>query len=244
MGPKRIAELTEDPKRKVELAQTPAGAYPFPTRCEIAVRVNADFAFAGECALVLEARTEQRAAGTAPPGKPWGWMSSERIVAGRLIAKMGVGMFSVDDEAKLTKLVGRYSRQLADHFRAIALVENPALSEAAEKFGVLPTGFDPPNTTQAQPESKETAERYHPSGACHPDGLQEDPKVDSEPAPEDDLPRRAIEFVANNAGLRTDAIARAVGVTTALLAPVLRMLVQGKRLKKQGVGRGTRYFVH
>lgn len=216
--------------------------YPFLTRKQIHARIESEPAFMGTCAQILQTRTEQRSAGTAPPGTPWGWMSSERVVAGRLVEKMSVGMLSVDDEAKLAKLVSRYSRQLADHYRTIALVENPALSAAAIKFGVLPTGSDPLETSQAHPEPEEVRSRCHPSEHCQQDGLQDDAEADSEPAPEDDLPRRVTEFVAANAGLRTDAIARAVGATTALLAPTLRMLVQGKRLKKVGVGRGTRYF--
>jgi hypothetical protein len=170
-------------------------------------------------------------------------MSSERVVAGKLVAKMGIGMLSVDEEHKLAKLVGRYSKQLADHHRTLALLENPGLSAAAERFGVGPTGVNPPETSQAQPESKETAEECHPPGDCQPDDLEGDPGVDLDTAPEDDLPRRAMEFIAGNAGLRTDAIARALGVTTAMVGPTLRMLIQGKRLRKQGFGRGTRYFV-
>ena len=52
-----------------------------------------------------------------------------------------------------------------------------------------------------------------------------------------------MEFVQRMQGQRTEAIAGALGTTTAMLAPTLRMLVQGRRLKKQGFGRGTRYFV-
>ena len=52
-----------------------------------------------------------------------------------------------------------------------------------------------------------------------------------------------MEFVERMPGERTEAIADALGVTTALLAPTLRMLVQGRKLRKQGFGRGTRYFV-
>ncbi len=37
-------------------------------------------------------------------------------------------------------------------------------------------------------------------------------------------------------------IAKALEVTTALLAPTLRMLIQGKQIRKQGLGRGTRYY--
>ncbi|MEO7032878.1 MAG: hypothetical protein ABI548_03520 [Polyangiaceae bacterium] len=214
-------------------------AYPFVTRRDIAMRIATEPAFTMECAAVLQTRTEQRAAGLAPPGKPWGWMSSERVTAGKLTAKSKIGMLSSDEETKLAKLVSRYAKQLADHHRALALLENPALSAAAEKFGVGATGVNPPETSQAQPESKETAEKCHSEA----DDLESDREPASEPAPEDDLPRRAMEFIAGNAGLRTDAIARALDVTTAMLAPTLRMLVQARQLKKQGFGRGTRYFV-
>jgi hypothetical protein len=60
---------------------------------------------------------------------------------------------------------------------------------------------------------------------------------------EDDLAPRVMEFVQRMPGQRTDAIAKALDTTTAMLAPTLRMLVQGKRLRKVGVGRGTRYFI-
>jgi hypothetical protein len=220
-----------------------SAAYPFTTRREIAARLESEPAFVAECASVLQARTEQRASGGAPPGKPWGWMSSERVVAGRLTAKSGIGMLSVDDEAKLAKLVSRYSRQLADHFRALAISENPALSVAAEKFGVLPTASDPSDISQGPGNPQERAKRCHQSEERRPDALEDDLEVDSEPIQDDPLPRRAVEFVERSSGERTDAIAKALGVTTAMLAPTLRMLVQGKKLRKQGFGRGTRYFV-
>ena len=73
--------------------------------------------------------------------------------------------------------------------------------------------------------------------------IEDDLEPDSEPAQDDALPRRAMEFVERMPGQRTEAIADALGVTTALLAPTLRMLVQGKQIRKQGFGRGTRYFV-
>ncbi|MEO7037389.1 MAG: hypothetical protein ABI548_25765 [Polyangiaceae bacterium] len=219
------------------------GAYPFTTKKQIQLRIDAEPAFMKECASVMQARTEQRAAGVAPPGKAWGWMSSERVTAGKLTAKSRIGMLSSDEEARLAKLVSRYAKQLADHHRAIALAENPALSVAAEKFGVDSTGSNPPDDVQGQPEAKETAERCHSEPDCPVDDLIGDPEVDSDPTPEEDLPHRVMEFIASNAGLRTDAIARALCTNTAMLAPTLRALVQGKRVRKQGVGRGTRYFV-
>lgn len=246
-----------------------SGAYPFVTRREIQARLKSDPAFVRECASVLQARTEQRAAGTAPAGKPWGWMSSERVVAGRLTAKSNIGMLSQEEESKLTSLVSRYSRQLADHFRALALAENPGLSAAAERFGVLPTASDPSDISRGPRDPQESAERCRPSGERQPDVLEDDldavldgdpeiveaepdmvdddtvtdDDVDSEANPDDELAPRVMEFVGRVPGQRTDAIAKALGVTTAMLAPTLRMLVQAKRLKKQGFGRGTKYFL-
>lgn len=208
--------------------------YPFLTRKQVHARIESEPAFMGTCARILQTRTEQRSAGTAPPGTPWGWMSSERVVAGRLVEKMSVGMLSVDDEAKLAKLVSRYSRQLADHYRTIALVENPELSAAAVKFGVLPTGFDPASVALPHAESEEVAGQYP---------LEEDYQAEERGLDQDDeLAPRVIAHAERSPGQRTDEIAKAMGTTTAMLSPALRMLVHAKKLRKQGIGRGTRYF--
>lgn len=243
-----------------------SSAYPFVTRRELVARLESEPVFMKECAGVLQARTEQRAAGRAPAGKAWGWMSSERVVAGRLTAKSKIGMLSEEEESKLTALASRYSRQLADHFRALALVENPGLSAAAERFGVLPTASGPSDISRGPREGKEVAERGHPPGERRPDAFEDELEADvedvaevidaepdeamvidddagSEPVQEDKLAPRIVEFVERSPGQRTEAIADALGVTTALLAPTLRMLVQGRQLRKQGFGRGTRYFI-
>ena len=244
--------------------------YPFVTRRELQARLQADATFMMECAAVLQARTEQRAAGAAPVGKAWGWMSSERVIAGRLTAVSKIGMLSIDDEAKLAKLVSRYSRQLADHFRSIAIQENPGLSAAAEKFSVLPGGSTPSDISRGPRNPQESPERCHPSAERQPDvsedNLESGPEVaseaaepehdasddddivtddgaDPEPVGSDELAPRVMAYVERSPGQRTDAIAKALDTTTAMLAPTLRMLVQGRQLRKQGFGRGTRYFV-
>jgi len=247
-----------------------ASAYPFVTRRELVARVESEPAFMKECAGVLQARTEQRAAGSAPTGKAWGWMSSERVVAGRLTAKSCIGMLSVDDESRLAKLVARYSRQLADHFRALAIQAHPGLAVAAERFGVGPTASDSSDISRGPGYPQESPERCHPSAEPQPDALEgdleagledvaeivetesdvsadDDTDVDADTDPEpvqgDEPVPRVMELVERVPGQRTDAIAKALGVTTAMLAPTLRMLVQGRQLRKQGFGRGTRYFV-
>jgi hypothetical protein len=176
-------------------------------------------------------------------------------------------MLSEEEEAKLTALVSRYSRQLADHFRAISLQDNPGLWAAAERFGVLPTASDPSDIYRGPRDPHERTERYHPSGERQPDVLEDDldavldgdPEIvetesdvsadddkdvdaDQEPVQGNELVPRVMEFVERMPGQRTDAIAKALGVTTAMLAPTLRMLVQGQQLRKHGFGRGTRYF--
>lgn len=234
MNPERITDVTEEPKRAGEPARTPAVAYPFLTRREIAARIDADSAFAAECALVLESRTQQRAAGAAPVGKPWGWMSSERVIAGRLVVKLRGGSLTEDDRGKLVGFVRRYSRQLADHSRGLALRENPELSAVAAKFGALPADSGPPILVQTQPEPKETAEQCHADDERQPDQV--------ECARDDELPPRIVAHIKLAPGQRTEEIAKSLDVTTAMLAPALRMLVQGRQIKKQGVGRGTRYF--
>ncbi len=191
-------------------------------------------------------------------------MSSERVVAGRLTAKSKIGMLSQAEESKLTSLVARYSRQLADHFRALALAENPGLSAAAERFGVLPTASDPSDISGGTRDPQESPERCHSSGDRQPDVLEDDldavldgdPEIvetesdvsadgdtdvdiDLEPVQGDELVPRVMEFVERVPGQRTDAIAKALGVTTAMLAPTLRMLAQGRQLRKQGFGRGN-----
>jgi hypothetical protein len=203
--------------------------YPFLTRAEIQRRLASDGAFVHECARILQARTTERLAGRSPADGSWGWMSSETVVARKLVARLETGPLSAADEAKLCKLVGRYSRQLAEHYRGLALRERPELAEVAARFGVAPRTAghgvpptpEPPAATPATPV----------------------PADDPEPQePEDDaLPARVLAFVGRNPGQRTAEIAKALDTTTAMIAPALRALVQGKKLAKRGVGRGTRY---
>jgi hypothetical protein len=235
MDSKRTTEVADVAEREAAPVRTPATAYPFLTRREIAARIDADPAFAAKCALVLESRTQQRAAGAAPVGKPWGWMSSERVTAGRLVVKLRGGSLTDGDRDMLVGFVRRYSRQLADHSRDLAIKENPDLSAVAAKFGALPADSAPPILVQTQPEPKETAEQYPTDDGRHPDEV--------ECARDDDeLPPRIVAHIKLAPGERTEEIAKALDVTTAMLAPALRMLVQGRQIKKQGVGRGTRYF--
>jgi len=84
---------------------------------------------------------------------------------------------------------------------------------------------------------------------CQPDApeddletlIEDDLEPESEPAQDDPLPRRAMEFVERSPGERTAAIADALGVTTAPLAPTLRIWcrVGGSERWASGGARGT-----
>lgn len=204
--------------------------YPFLTRAEIQRRLASDAAFVHECARILQERTTERLARRAPADGAWGWMSSETVVARKLVARLEAGPLSAADDAKLSKLVGRYSRQLAEHYRGLALRERPELAEVAARFGVAPRaaghGVPPAPEPQAAPAAKPI------------------PPEEPEPQESDDdaLSARVLAFVGRNPGQRTAEIAKALDTTTAMIAPTLRALVQGKKLSKRGVGRGTRYF--
>jgi hypothetical protein len=211
--------------------------YPFATRRQIATRIDTEPEFARECALVLQARTVERLAGKAPSGKAWGWMSSERVIAGKLVAAVEAGTLTDADEIKLRTFVRRYSRQVAEHSRGLVLREHPELAEAAARFGVLPTAT-------AAPPPKPGAGRANPTEEPPVAGpAPPEPTAVPEPEPPDDRPARLLVFLRHSAGERAEAIAKALDTTTAMLGPVLREMVQGKTLQKRGVGRGTRYFV-
>jgi hypothetical protein len=214
--------------------------YPFLTRRDIAARIDSDPAFAAECALVLHARTVERLAGRAPTGKPWGWMSSESVAAGKLVAKLQAGSILESDRARLRQLTRRYARQVAQHSVELALRAHPELTSIAAKFGVLPPGMTAVHARTTDAPTEEAAHADAESG--DPDTAASTGSEDEEPDTEA-FPARLLALVQGNPGQRTAEIAKALETTTAMVAPALRALVQGRKLAKRGVGRGTRYFV-
>jgi hypothetical protein len=93
---------------------------------------------------------------------------------------------------------------------------------------VLSGGSTPSDISPAKPEATEIPSRCHLEGDCAPDDLEDDLEAEAEPVQEDELPRHVMECVERTPGQRTDAIAKALDTTTAMIAPTQRMLVQGR----------------
>lgn len=203
--------------------------YPFKSRKEIKAKILGDEAFARECAVILQQRTDERDAGRAPEGKPWGWMSSQKATASKLVEKLRSGMLSAAEETRLAKMVAGYSRQLAEHHRAEELRRRPELAEIARVFGV---DAPAPSARRCNPEEAAPTEQQ-PKAA---NGTAEEQEGDD--------PRgRVAAVLAETPGLRSEELASRVGIATAYLGPILRAMVEERRVRKTGVGRGTRYFV-
>ncbi len=145
------------------------------------------------------------------------------------------------------RLLSRYAKQIAAELRGQNLVADPSLADAARVFGVLPRV--PASKRQPKPATSPPAST-EPAAAEPAAELQseQEPCADGEPEGgehDDELELRdmVLSHLSSAPASRSEEIARAVGVTTALLGPVLRDLVKAGRLRSTGVGRGTRYTV-
>ena len=111
--------------------------YPFMTKKQIAARIEEDAAFVQECVLVMQARQtedEQEVKETRHKNRR-GWMSSHAVNGGKLADKIAAGeALSEEEVGKAQGMVCRYTKQLAAHFRAAAIVANPDLADAASIF--------------------------------------------------------------------------------------------------------------
>jgi hypothetical protein len=99
----------------------PQVQYPFTTKKQIADRVATSDKFAVQCLEILRERTATR----KPGQKSYGFMSSHVKKAAALEHK---------DLEGIRALVGSYTKQLAAHFRAEEIAENPELEEVAKIF--------------------------------------------------------------------------------------------------------------
>lgn len=216
--------------------------YPFMSRKQVKERILRDGSFARECALVLQQRTDERDAGRAPEGRSWGWMSSQRATAGKMVIRLRARTLSAADESKLAKIVAGYGRQLADHFRTQELRRRPELAEVARVFGLGVPGAPAPDA----PGGK----RPKPDGASEARGSEAEEQPDAgrggvgaeDRQAEDDAASLVASALAEAPGLRSEEIAARVGIATAYLGATLREMVKHGRLRKSGAGRGTRYF--
>lgn len=230
--------------------------YPFVTKAEIKRRLADEPAFVLECLALMQSRHELRCSGAATSG-PFGWMSSQRAKATALAKRATSGEISPKELAEAARLLSGYAKQIASVFRENALAADPSLADTARVFGVLPSS----PSSLAGHRTARSPKRTEPAPVCEPrETTHIDPKAaraaaeqshaesdeDGEPdggGRDDELELRdlVLSHVASNPSVRSEEIAKALGVTTAMVSPVLRELVHAGRLRSLGAGRGTRY---
>jgi len=130
---------TEAPasEAKPKAKKQKVGTYPFRSKRSILDQVAADDAFMLHCLCVLHDRqTEHEQATKSTKSKNRrGFMSSHAVRGCELAEKVkGGDALTDEDTEKARTIVGRYGRQLAQHFREEAISANPDLAKAAEVF--------------------------------------------------------------------------------------------------------------
>jgi hypothetical protein len=166
-------------------------------------------------------------------------MASHARAAGQLAAKLASGEVTTGDIGKARKLLHRYVKQLASHFRDEQIRTTPELAELAILFGVSAVV---PSVSVLEPVQTEPAE---PPEISQDDGLvaNDDDEGDLDTADEqDELTAGAVAMTLRvEPNLRSEEIADRISISTALLAPTLRLMSEAGKLVKSGNGRGTRY---
>jgi hypothetical protein len=118
---------------------TNSNNYPFLTKSQLKDRISSDDEFVAACVLVMQSRQtddEQEVRETRWKNRR-GWMSSHAVRGGKLASKIESGEALSEEELdQARKMLLSYSKQLASHFRALAIEANPALKDAGSVFGV------------------------------------------------------------------------------------------------------------
>ncbi len=115
---------------------TKVTSYPFVTKSIIAARIEQDDAFMVECLGVLYARQtafEQDTKSTLNKNRQ-GFMSSHAVRGSTLAVKAAGEGLTEEETDKARGIVCRYTKQLASHFRQVAIEADPSLAEAARVF--------------------------------------------------------------------------------------------------------------
>ncbi len=111
--------------------------YPFLTKRAILARLDADADFRHEALLILHARQtsdEQETKETKYKNRR-GYMSSHAVNGTNLAQKLIDGEALTDeDEAQLSGIVCRYSKQLASHFRNERIAKTPEIADKAAAY--------------------------------------------------------------------------------------------------------------
>lgn len=131
-----------------------ANLYPFVTKAQIKERLEQDPQYRRQAMVILfalQTAYEQTTDSTLTKNRQ-GFMSSHSVWGGRIARKINAGEeLTAEETGKMDAIAPRYSRQLAVHFRAQAIAEQPALKAIAALFSAA--GKDAEETA---PEGDET----------------------------------------------------------------------------------------
>lgn len=112
-------------------------AYPFLTKAQIRDSIAVDFGFACMVITTLYDRQtafEQETKATLTKNRA-GFMSSHAVNGSRVALKIRAGEPLTDeDRGHVEAIAPRYTKQMADHFRAAAIEADPSLREKAACF--------------------------------------------------------------------------------------------------------------
>lgn len=122
---------------KAKKAKKEPRNYPFMTKAMISERIESSFSFACEVIGILydrQTKHEQDTKSTLNKNRR-GFMSSHAVHGSRIAQALRAGQALDDaDAARVSEIAPRYTKQLAEHFRAQAIAENPALAAQAACF--------------------------------------------------------------------------------------------------------------
>ncbi len=130
---------------------TTANLYPFVTKAQIKERLEQDPQYRRQAMVILfalQTAYEQDTSTTLSKNRQ-GFMSSHSVWGTRIAKKLNAGEeLSAEEVGKMDAIAPRYSRQLAVHFRAQMIAEQPALKAVAALFSAA--GKDAPEGDETE----------------------------------------------------------------------------------------------
>lgn len=133
----QATETQATPAAKPVKAPKEKKSYPFLTKAQIAANIANDFQFACLVITTLYDRQttfEQETKSTLNKNRR-GFMSSHAVNGTKVALKIKAGEALLpEDQAHVDAIAPRYTKQMADHFRAAAIEADPSLAEKAACF--------------------------------------------------------------------------------------------------------------
>ncbi len=121
------------------------GAYPFVSKAEVRNRLSSgDRAFIAACLRIMQARTAERVAGSAPRPHRWGWGSADSATGAGALAERVLGRKpAYGDQKRAVALLAKYTIQIAEALRLEAMAKKPELVKTTVVYGVAPSRRPP-----------------------------------------------------------------------------------------------------